>query len=136
MPGLESLPSTLRRSSDEAQRTWVEAHDSAVETYGEGGRAHRVAYSALKHKFEKVGDHWERKEGTGPSDAHAEEPTRHGRPSRKPTRSGVDANASKHHLYEIAAKLRIHGRSKMNKPELVHAIEKANARDTRAHRDS
>jgi hypothetical protein len=34
-----------------------------VETYGEGQRAYRVAYGALKHKFEKRGSRWVRKTG-------------------------------------------------------------------------
>jgi len=55
------LPATLRRSPAKAQRTFAKAHDAAVKEYGEGGRAHRVAYAALKHNFEKVGDHWEPK---------------------------------------------------------------------------
>ncbi len=49
---------TLRRSSKEAQETFAKARDSAVQTYGEGDQADRAAYSALKHKFEKRGDHW------------------------------------------------------------------------------
>ena len=53
----EELPSTIQRSDDKAKRTWAKAHDSAVETYGEGERAHRTAYSALKHTHEKRGDH-------------------------------------------------------------------------------
>ena len=32
------LPGTLRRSSKEAQETFTKAHDSAVQTYGEGIR--------------------------------------------------------------------------------------------------
>jgi cation transport regulator ChaB len=55
------LPSTLKKSDTKAQRTFAKAHDSAVESYGEGQRAHRVAYAALKHSYEKVGDHWEAK---------------------------------------------------------------------------
>ena len=66
MPGREVLPSTVRRSPDKAQRTWAKTHDSAVETYGEGERAHRTAFAALKHEFEKVGDHWEPKGRKGP----------------------------------------------------------------------
>lgn len=57
------LPSTLRRSEAKAQRTFAKAHDAAAKEYGEGDRAHRVAYAALKHSFEKVGDHWEPKRG-------------------------------------------------------------------------
>jgi hypothetical protein len=47
------------------------AHDSAVETYGEGGRAHRVAFAALKHQYEKKGDKWVKKAEKGPSDPQA-----------------------------------------------------------------
>src|SRR5215210_3325450 len=61
MPGRDELPRTLRKSPRKAQRTWIKAHDSAVETYGEGEQAHRTAWSAVKHTFEKVGDRWERR---------------------------------------------------------------------------
>jgi hypothetical protein len=49
----------------------VRAHDSAVAQYGDGERAHRTAFAALKHSFEKVGDYWEPKKTTGPSDSQA-----------------------------------------------------------------
>ena len=62
------LPSTLEKSPAKAQRTFAKVHDAAVEQYGEGERAHRIAYNALKHSFEKVGDHWEPKAEKGPSD--------------------------------------------------------------------
>jgi cation transport regulator ChaB len=65
------MPSTIMRSEEHAQRLWKAAHDSAVETYGEGGRAHRVAYAALKHEYEKRGDKWLRKAEKGPSDPQA-----------------------------------------------------------------
>ena len=61
------IPSTIQRSDKHAQEIWDKAHDSAVETYGEGGRAHRVAYAALKHEYEKKGDKWVRKAEKGPS---------------------------------------------------------------------
>ena len=63
MPAKDDLPSTLKRSPKKAQETWSETHDSAVDSYGEGERAHRTAFASLKHSFEKVGDHWEPKEG-------------------------------------------------------------------------
>lgn len=127
MPGREVLPSTLRRSSQKAQRTWAKAHDSAVETYGEGRRAHQTAYAALKHSFEKVGDHWEPKDQRGPSDEQA----RRGAGQRPvETAGGVNATASKHHLYELAKKLDIPGRSTMSKQELVDAVQRANERKT------
>ena len=129
MPAKEDLPATLQRSPEKAQETWSKTHDSAVETYGEGERAHRTAFSSLKHSFEKVGDHWEEKEEKGPSDAQA---ARSGRSARKarPTAGGVDANASKKHLMEVARKLDVRGRSSMTKDELVEAIGKANNRES------
>ncbi len=129
MPGRQELPSTIARSSEKAQHTWIKAHDSAVESYGEGERSHRTAFAALKHSFEKVGDHWEPKDQKGPSDT---QPTRRA-PRRSRTAGGVDANAGKQHLYEVAKKLDVPGRSTMTKQELVDAIDKANRRRTRAH---
>ncbi|CCH32314.1 ChaB family protein [Actinosynnema sp. NPDC047251] len=131
MPGRQELPSTVERSSAKAQRTWIKAHDSAVDTYGEGERAHRTAFSALKHSFEKVGDHWEPKEHKGPSDKQAARST----PAQGSTAGGVDANASKQHLYEIAKRLDVPGRSTMGKSELVAAIHKANERATESARN-
>lgn len=60
--GETSIPNTIRRSDKRAQEIWEKAHDSAVETYGGGARAHRVAYAALKHEYRKQGDRWVRKE--------------------------------------------------------------------------
>lgn len=122
----DELPSTLERSESKAQRTYAKAHDSAVDTYGEGERAHRTAFAAVKHSYEKVGDHWEPKAEKGPSDDKAAG----GLDSDAPTRGGVDARASKKHLYELAQRLEVEGRSRMDKAELVEAIEKANDRET------
>jgi ChaB/Rho termination factor, N-terminal domain len=128
MPGKDAMPSTVARSDDKAKRTWVETYDSAMETYGdEGGRARRVAFAALKHTHEKVGDHWEPKGRKGPSDEQAAGP---GRRTSRPTAGGVDANASKKHLLDVAKQLDIYGRSSMKKDELVDAIQKANTRET------
>ncbi|MBX9246902.1 ChaB family protein [Actinotalea ferrariae] len=124
------LPSTLRRSDEKAQRTFAKAHDAAAEEYDDAERAHRVAYSALKHSYEKVGDHWEAKDEKGPSDAKAAG----GRGTTADTAGGVDANASKSHLYDVAKRLDIPRRSTMTKDELVEAIEKENARRTRRAR--
>jgi hypothetical protein len=52
MPARDEMPGTLKRSPKKAQETWAETHDSAVETYGEGERAHRTAFSSLKHSYE------------------------------------------------------------------------------------
>jgi len=127
-PKPEEIPSTLRRSEEKAQRTFAKAHDSAVQTYGEGRRAHQTAMAALKHTHEKVGDHWEPKEGgkKGPSDEQA----KGGKGTNRKTAGGVDANASKSHLLDIAKKLDVSGRSTMKKKELVEAIQKANDRKT------
>jgi ChaB/Rho termination factor, N-terminal domain len=122
----DELPSTIARSDAKAQRTFAKAHDSAAEQYGEGRRAHQTAYAALKHTHEKVGDHWEPKDGKGPSDEQA----KGGKDTSRKTAGGVDANASKQHLYDIAKKLEISGRSSMSKQELVEAIGRANNRKT------
>ncbi len=122
------LPSTLRRSPKKAQRTFAKAHDSALGEYGDDKRANQVAWAAVKHSFEKVGDHWERKAGgkRGPSDAQAAG----GRNTDRKTKGGVDANAPKTHLLDVAKKLSISGRSKMKKKELVEAIQRANNKKT------
>jgi cation transport regulator ChaB len=121
----EDLPSTLQKSPAKARRTWRKAHDSAVETYGEGRRAHRTAYSALKHSFEKKGDHWEPKARKGPSDPQASKGGAAARRSRSTTYGGVDAvGNSKQELYERARKLGVPGRSRMTKGELAKAISK------------
>jgi len=131
MPAREDLPSTLQRSPKKAQETYIKAHDAAVKEYGEGQRAHRTAFAAVKHSFEKVGDHWEPKSRKGPSDKQAARSNR-ARPTK--TASGVDANASKAHLMDVAKRLDVTGRSRMTKGELVEAIEKANARADRKAR--
>ena len=131
MPAKKDMPSTLQRSPAKAQETWSKTHDSAVKEYGEGERAHRTAFSSLKHSFEKTGDHWEPKEGgkKGPSDRQA---SKRGAAARKggPTAGGVDANATKKHLMERAKELDVPGRSRMSKDELVEALQKANNRKT------
>jgi cation transport regulator ChaB len=115
------LPDTLKRSPKEAQETFAKAHDSAAETYGEGERAHRTAYSALKHKFEKKGDRWVPKDGKGPSDPRAKNPR--ARENRGKSFGGVDfAGSSKQELYQRAADLGVQGRSRMSKQELAEAI--------------
>lgn len=126
------LPSTLQRSAQQAQDTFAKTYDSALEQYGDEERAARTAFASLKHTHEKVGDHWEVKQESGPSDEHAEG----GRDDPAPTAGGVDANASKQHLYELAQRLRVEGRSYMTKKELVEAIRKANDAATRRARGS
>ncbi|MFF0490289.1 ChaB family protein [Nocardia sp. NPDC003482] len=124
-PKQSELPSTLRKSDEHAQRIFAETHDSALEEYGSEQRAHRVAYAALKHSYEKVGDHWEAKEQRGPSDERA---ARGGPNAKGETAEGVDANASKRHLLDVAKRLEISGRWQMTKDQLVDAIKKYNRR--------
>lgn len=126
MPGREELPDTLKRSPAKAQRTWIETHDSAVDQYGEGERAHRTAFASLKHSYEKVDDHWEPKDEKGPSDPQDKGRTRAARrDSRRKTYGGVDVNGhTKDELYERAKRLGVRGRSKMSKNELADAIAK------------
>jgi NAD(P)-dependent dehydrogenase (short-subunit alcohol dehydrogenase family) len=84
MPGRDKLPSTLKRSPAKAQRTWIKTHDHALEEYGEGARAHRTAFAALKHSFEKKGDCWVPKDHKGPSDPRAKKSGRAARGSSAP----------------------------------------------------
>jgi cation transport regulator ChaB len=134
MPAKKDMPSTIQRSSKKAQDTWGKTHDAAVDQYGEGERAHRTAFSSLKHSFEKVGDHWEEKAEKGPSDAQAAKSGKAARKGSAKTAEGVDANATKAHLLDVAKRLNVSGRSRMTKDELVEAIKKANARETRRSR--
>ena len=121
----KDLPGTLRRSPAKARRTYRKTHDSAVETYGEGERAHRAAFSAVKHSFEKKGDHWEPKERKGPSDPQAAKSGKAARKGTGKTYGGVDAvGNSKQELYERAKQLGVKGRSRMSKAELAEAIGK------------
>ena len=121
----DRLPSTLARSPKKAQETFTKTHDSAVETYGEGERAHRTAFASLKHSFEKVGDHWEPKKRKGPSDPQAAKSGKAARKGTGRTYTGVDAvGNTKQELYERARKLGIKGRSRMSKSELAEAIGK------------
>jgi hypothetical protein len=123
-PKQSELPSTIKRSGKKAQHTFAKTYDSATDQYGDGERAARTAFAALKHTHEKVGDHWEPKEEYGPSDEQAEG----GADTDRETAGGVDANASKAHLYDLAKRLDVPGRSKMTKAELVDALQKANNR--------
>jgi cation transport regulator ChaB len=132
-PKQSELPSTLQNSGGKAQRTFTKAYDAAIDQYGDEQRAHQVAYAALKHTHEKVGDKWKKKDRgkKGPSDAQAAG----GRRTNRHTAGGVDANASKQHLYDLAKKLKISGRSSMSKAELVDALQKANNRQSAKSRE-
>ena len=132
----EDLPSTLQRSDKKARDTYAQAKESAEETYGKGERAGRTAYAALKHTHEKVGDHWEEKEEYGPSDPQAAKGGDEARDGGRPTAQGVDANANKDHLVDVAKRVGIEHPERLHKGDLVEEIEKANARLTRKARES
>jgi cation transport regulator ChaB len=121
----EDLPGTLQRSPKKVQRTYEKALDSAHEEYGSEQRAHRTAWSAVKHVAEKKGDHWELKDHKGPSDEQAAQGGREAREHPKETRGGVDVKGhTKEELYERAKQLGIEGRSDMTKDELAKAIQR------------
>lgn len=123
MPPRDELPDTLKRSPKKAQETWMKTHDSAVESYGEGERAHRTAFSSLKHSYEKVGDRWEPKDEKGPSDPRAKRGGGAARRGEGETFGGVDYEGNtKSELYERAKRVGVEGRSKMDKKELARAI--------------
>jgi cation transport regulator ChaB len=121
----EDLPGTLKRSPKKAQRTYAETLDSAHEQYDSEEAAHRVAFSAVKHSFEKKGDHWEPKKTKGPSDPQAAKSGKAARTSSTPTGGGAQVGTTKQELLQQARKLDVPGRSKMSKDELTKAVAKA-----------
>ena len=125
----EDLPSTLERSPKKVQRTYEKTLDSAHEEYGSEERAHRTAWSAVKHVAEKKGDHWEPKARKGPSDKQA---AKSGNAARRggPTQGGINATKPKRELYEDAKRAGIEGRSNMTKEELAEALRKHSNRET------
>jgi cation transport regulator ChaB len=125
MPGRQELPRTVKKSPAKARRTWIKSHDAAVEQYGEGERAHRTAFAALKHSFEKRGDRWTAKKRKGPSDPRSTRSTREKRMGKGETFGGLDYYGhTKEELYRRAAKLGVKGRSRMSKRELARAIDR------------
>ena len=126
----EDLPSTIARSPKKVQRTYAETLDSAHETYDSEERAHRTAFSAVKHVAEKKGDHWELKDEKGPSDPQAAKRGAAARDRPAKTYGGVDASKPKAELYEDAKEAGIEGRSKMSKEELAEALRKHSDRES------
>lgn len=60
-----SIPSTLKRSESHAQDVYEKTLAQAEKTYGgDEARAHRVAWSAVKHEYVKTDDHWSSRENT------------------------------------------------------------------------
>lgn len=132
----DRLPSTLTRSEAHAQAVYAETLESAEHVEGHEGDAqysHRVAFGALKHSYEKVGDHWEPKGHRGPSDSQSASGGAH---PDGTSAGGVDANAGKAHLLGLARRADIAGRSTMTKAQLVAALQKSNGQATKAARDT
>jgi cation transport regulator ChaB len=125
MPGRSSMPKTIQRSPKKAQETYEKVLENAEEQYGDGERAHRTAFAALKHTFEKVDDHWEPKKEKGPSDPRSALPrgSKAKRQGRGETFGGVDFYGhTRDELYDRAKSLGVRGRSRMSKRELARAI--------------
>jgi cation transport regulator ChaB len=126
----EDLPSPIARSPKKVRDTYAKTLDSAHETYDSEERAHRTAYSAVKHIAEKKGDRWELKDEKGPSDPQAARGGRAARDRPRKTYGGVDASKPKQALSEDAKKAGIEGRSKMSKEKLADALRKHSERET------
>ena len=135
--GREDVPSTVKRSDEKAQRTWTETHDSAVEQYGEGERAHRTAFASLKHTYEKQGDHWVPKDEKGPSDPRSEQSTEDARAGKGETYGGIDFYGhTKKEFEQRARSLGITGYSRMRKDELVKKIaQRERSEEARQRKD-
>lgn len=123
------MPSTIERSDKHAQAIWKKTHASAVKTYGEGGAAHRVAYAALKHEYEKKGDKWVAKGWKGPSDPQAAQGYRD---KPKPTAGGKVARTEKEAV-EKAKQARKEDREARRKRAATRAHKPATKRGA-AHR--
>ena len=129
------MPSTVARSDEHARAIWKETHDSAVEQYGEGERAHRTAFASLKHSYEKRGDRWVPKQRKGPSDPRSKQPTERARRGEGETYGGIDYYGHTRKEFEQRAReLGIAGTSHMRKKELVEAIARHEKNESRRAR--
>ena len=128
------LPSTLERSPKHAQDIYEKTLESAEATYkGDEARAHRAAWGAVKHSFEKIEDHWEPKDQPGPSDPRSRSAGPH---PAGASYGGVEMlSRSKQQLVELAHERGIKTSAKMTKSDLAQAIEAANDRATRKARN-
>ncbi len=120
------LPSTLQRSPQKAQATYEKVLENAETEYaGDEERAHRAAWSAVKHSFEKVGDHWEAKAEKGPSDPRSVQPQAAKIAGVGETFGGVDMlHHTKAELASRARELGLETTSHMTKSDLARAIAK------------
>lgn len=118
------MPGTLKRSPPKAQKTYAKTLENAEREYGNGERASRTAYAALKHTFEKVGDHWEPKDKPGPSDPRARQSAHGGRRTDQgESFGGVDVEG--HTRQELLDRARAHGidvNTRMTKAEIARRL--------------
>ena len=129
------LPSTLERSPKKAQDTYEATLASAERTYAnDEARAHRAAWAAVKHAFEKTGDHWEKKAKKGPSDPRA---AKGGANASGPSYGGVDAiGNTKAELAKEARAAGIRITTRMTKAEIAEELQRSNTRATAKARAS
>lgn len=119
------VPSTLRRSAKKIQRTYEKTLDSAEAEYHDEARAHAVAWGSVKNVAEKIGDHWELKDETGPSDSHSKMSTRDKLDGKGESFGGVDVEGNtRQQLVDRAKRAGIRGYSKMNKAELGRQLQR------------
>jgi cation transport regulator ChaB len=119
------IPSTLRRSAKKIQRTYEKTLDSAESEYRDEARAHAVAWGSVKNVAEKVGDHWELKDETGPSDSHSKLSTADKLAGKGESFGGVDVEGNtRQQLLDRAKRAGIRGCSKMNKAELARQLQR------------
>ena len=118
------VPSTLERSDEHARDIYTDTLASAEKTYdGDEAAAHRVAWSAVKHEYEKTGDHWEKKPHAGPSDSRSEQSHAGKLAGEGSTHGGVDVRGhTRDELVERAEKLGVKTTSHMTKDELADTI--------------
>jgi hypothetical protein len=127
-----NLPSTLQRSPAKAQRTYAKTLKSAEAEYGRGARASRTAIAALKHGFEKVGDHWEAKRERGPSDPRAKQSSSAKRRNQGESFGGVDVEGhSKTALQRRAGALGAEVSKSSSKSDIARAIDRKQRQMTR-----
>ena len=105
----DDVPSTIARSDDKAVRTYKRPWSPPRTATALASAPTAPPSAALKHTHEKVGDHWEPKDEPGPSDAQAEQKGSDSLKRPKETAEGVDANATKAHLLDVAKKLGVTG---------------------------
>ncbi|MBM9468357.1 ChaB family protein [Nakamurella leprariae] len=121
----EELPGTLERSPKKVQHAYEETLDSAHEQYDSEQQAHRVAWGSVKNIAEKVGDHWELKDETGPSDSRSKQPQHKKIKGEGETYGGIDVEGNtRDELVERAKKAGVKGYSSMNKHELGKALQR------------